>query len=191
MALKEREYNDKMLKRECWERESLWNKQRKSFGWKWEVKLIKGIEGRWDRFLKFRCWRSLHPSTGSTQSSSIKSHRKVRPRMNDWGKSHVCFGVSWFLVAKLCPNLATPWTVVSQASLFMGFPRARILKWVAISFSRDLSNLGIKHRSPALQADSFPTELQGNLRGSNKQLYFPLASCELLIKKRNNNKINV
>ena len=31
---------------------------------------------------------------------------------------------------------ATPWTVAYQAPLFMGFPfQARILEWIAISFS--------------------------------------------------------
>ena len=30
---------------------------------------------------------------------------------------------------------ATPWTVAHQASLSMGFFQARILEWVAISFS--------------------------------------------------------
>jgi len=37
-----------------------------------------------------------------------------------------------------------------------GILRARILKWVALPFSR-----GIEPRSPALQADSLPTEPQG------------------------------
>ena len=32
--------------------------------------------------------------------------------------------------------------------------QARILEWVATSFSRDLSDPGIKLRSPALQVDS-------------------------------------
>ena len=41
--------------------------------------------------------------------------------------------------------------------------QARILEWVAISFSGDLPDPGIKPRSPALQADSLPTELQGKL----------------------------
>ena len=36
--------------------------------------------------------------------------------------------------------------------------QARILEWVAISFSLDLSNPGIDPRSPALQVDSSPTE---------------------------------
>ena len=39
--------------------------------------------------------------------------------------------------------------------------QARILEWVAISFSRDLPNPGIKPRSPALQVDSLPAEPQG------------------------------
>ena len=43
-----------------------------------------------------------------------------------------------------------------------GTLQARILEWVAISFSRGSSthsDLGIELRSPALQADDLPTEL--------------------------------
>ena len=50
---------------------------------------------------------------------------------------------------------ATPWTVVH------GILQARIRKWVAFVFSRDLPNPGIEPRSPTLQADSFPPEPQG------------------------------
>ena len=39
--------------------------------------------------------------------------------------------------------------------------QARILEWVAISFSRGSSDPGIKLRSPALQADSLPSEPPG------------------------------
>ena len=39
--------------------------------------------------------------------------------------------------------------------------QARILEWVAISFSRGSSDPGIEPRFPVLQADSLPTELQG------------------------------
>jgi len=56
----------------------------------------------------------------------------------------------------------TPWTVAYQGLLSMGILQARILEWFAISFSRDLPDLGIEPRSPALQADSLPTDLQGN-----------------------------
>ena len=38
--------------------------------------------------------------------------------------------------------------------------QARILEWVAISFSRDLRNPGIEPEFPALQADSLTSELQ-------------------------------
>ena len=43
-----------------------------------------------------------------------------------------------------------------------GILQARILEWVAIAFSRDLPDTGIKPGSPALQADSTPTELLAN-----------------------------
>ena len=39
--------------------------------------------------------------------------------------------------------------------------QAMILEWVAISFSRGSSQPRVKPRSPALQADSSPIELQG------------------------------
>jgi len=45
----------------------------------------------------------------------------------------------------------TPWTV-------HGILQARILKWVAFPFSRDLPNSEIEPRSPAFQADSLPVE---------------------------------
>ena len=46
-----------------------------------------------------------------------------------------------------------------------GILQARILKWVAIPCSRDLSDPGIKSvlpMSPALQVDSFPLSHQGS-----------------------------
>ena len=42
-----------------------------------------------------------------------------------------------------------------------GISWARILEWVAISFSRDLSNPGIGPISPALQTDALPLSHQG------------------------------
>jgi len=43
-----------------------------------------------------------------------------------------------------------------------GILQARILEWVALPSSGDLSNPGIKPRSPALQTDSLPSEPPGN-----------------------------
>ena len=63
---------------------------------------------------------------------------------------------------QLCvPLFEIPWTVARQAPLSMGFPRQEY--WSGLSFPSpgDLSNPGIEPRSPALQADSLPTELQG------------------------------
>ena len=42
-----------------------------------------------------------------------------------------------------------------------GILQARILEWVAFPSAEDLSNPGIKPRSPALRADSLPAEPRG------------------------------
>ena len=44
-----------------------------------------------------------------------------------------------------------------------GILQARILELVAFPFSGGLTNPWIEPRSPALQADSLPAELQGKL----------------------------
>ena len=65
------------------------------------------------------------------------------------------------LVATSCLTFATPWTVACQAPLSMGFSRQE--HWSGLPFPslRDLPDPGIEPRSPALQADSLPTKLQG------------------------------
>ena len=55
----------------------------------------------------------------------------------------------------------TPRAVVHQTPLTMGILQARILEWVAMPSSKDLSNPGIKPRSPTLQAYSLLPEPQG------------------------------
>ena len=54
------------------------------------------------------------------------------------------------------------WTVALQAPLSMGFLRQEYWSGLPFPILGDLSNLGIKPRSPALQADSLPPELPGN-----------------------------
>ena len=51
-----------------------------------------------------------------------------------------------------------------------GILLARILDRVAISFSRDLPDLGIESRPPALQADSLPSEPPGKLLFDLRQI---------------------
>ena len=59
------------------------------------------------------------------------------------------------LVAKLCPTLCNPLDHRLQGSSVHGILQARILEWVAISFSRvSSSNPAVEPSSPALQAGS-------------------------------------
>ena len=55
-----------------------------------------------------------------------------------------------------CSVMSDSWDPVDcslPGSSVHGILQARILEWVAISFSRDLPNPGIEAKSPALQAD--------------------------------------
>ena len=66
------------------------------------------------------------------------------------------------LVAQLCPALCNPMDCSLPGSSVYRILQARILEWVAISFSRGgLPNPGIEPESPALQADSLPSEPPG------------------------------
>ena len=63
------------------------------------------------------------------------------------------------LVAKSCLTLVTPWTVAHQAPLSMKFSRQEYWSGLPFPSLGGLPNPGIEPRSPALQADSLPTEL--------------------------------
>ena len=75
----------------------------------------------------------------------------------------LCMVVVGGLVAQSCPTLAIPWTVAHHAPLPMGFSRWEYWSDLPFPSPRDLPDPGIKPRSPALQADSLLTELQGKL----------------------------
>ena len=55
-------------------------------------------------------------------------------------------------------------TVAHQAPRSMGFSRQEYWSGLLFPSSGDLPNPGIEPGSPSLQADSLPTELQGNPR---------------------------
>ena len=61
-------------------------------------------------------------------------------------------------VAQLCPTLCNPMDCSPPSSSVRGILRARRLEWVAISSSRGSSRPRNQTRSPALQADSLPSE---------------------------------
>ena len=65
------------------------------------------------------------------------------------------------LVARSCPSLATTQTVTHQAILSMGFSRQEYWSGLPSPSPGDLLDPGIEPGSPALQADSLPTELRG------------------------------
>ena len=56
---------------------------------------------------------------------------------------------------------STPWTVARQAPLSMGFSRQEYWSAFPCPLPGDLPDLGIKPRSPTLQADSSPPEPGG------------------------------
>ena len=63
-----------------------------------------------------------------------------------------------------CPTLCDPWTLARQAPLSMAFSRQEYWSGLLCPPLEDLPNLGIKPTalvSPALQADSLPSEPPG------------------------------
>ena len=71
-------------------------------------------------------------------------------------------------VTQSCPTLCDPVDCNPPGSSVHGILQARVLEWVVISFPRGgggggLPDSGIEPRSPALQADSLPSEPPGNI----------------------------
>ena len=62
---------------------------------------------------------------------------------------------------QLCLPLSNPMDCSPPGSSVHGILQARILEWAAMPSSRGSSQPRVEPRSPALQADSLPTELQG------------------------------
>ena len=58
-------------------------------------------------------------------------------------------------------SFAIPWTVALQALLSMEFPKQEYWSGLPFPFPRHLPDPGIEPRSPALQADSLPSEPSG------------------------------
>ena len=70
------------------------------------------------------------------------------------------------LVAQSCPALYNPLDSSPLTSSVHGILQAIILEWVAIPSPGDLPDPGIEPRSPALQADSLPSEPPFTIKGS-------------------------
>ena len=63
----------------------------------------------------------------------------------------------------------TPWTVARRTPLSMGFSRQEYCSGLSFPSPGDLPQPGIKAGSPALQADSLPTELPGKPPGNKSK----------------------
>ena len=77
--------------------------------------------------------------------------------LNHSSASHV-------LMAQSLSNVqlfATPRTVAHQAPLSVGFSRQEYWSGLPVPSPEDLPDPGIEPRSPVLQADSLPSEIQG------------------------------
>ena len=99
-------------------------------------------------------WQAtVHKVTESdTTEATWRAHmHRAASYMEVW--CVICLGVS-----RLFP---TPWTVVCQATLTMEFSRQEYWSGLPFPFLGDLPNPGIKPGSPALQADSLPSEPPG------------------------------
>ena len=67
----------------------------------------------------------------------------------------------YVLVVYSCLTLCEPMDCSKSGSSVEGVSQARILKWIAISFSRGSLKPGIEPGSPTQQADSLPSESSG------------------------------
>ena len=76
------------------------------------------------------------------------------------------------LVTQSC-LLVTPWTVAHHAPLSMEFSRQEYWSWLPFPSPGDLPDPGIEPGSPALKADSLPTEPPG------KTLPFSFSKCAI------------
>ena len=95
---------------------------------------------------------TLHSAARGIQTTSCQSKAYRTPPV----KSEVKV-----LVAQSCWTLCDPMGYRLPGSSVHRILQARVLEWVAIPFSRGSPDPGVKLGSPALQADSLPSEPPG------------------------------
>ena len=85
----------------------------------------------------------------------------------------------------------TPWTVAHQAPLSTEFSRQGYWSGLPFPSPGDLTKAGIKPDSPALQADSLPTELQGMPKSLFLFcfLFFGYVTCGILVPQPGNEPV--
>ena len=78
------------------------------------------------------------------------------------------------------PDSKTPWIAAHQAPLSMRFSKQGYWSGLPFPSPGDLPNPGIEPRSPALQADSLPAELQGKPTREIPKLFCTTAKIDLI-----------
>ena len=93
-------------------------------------------------------------------------HRGVLdgPDLTD-GNAFPCF-------CQVSLDFVTPWTVAHQAPLSMGFSRQEPWSGLPCPSPGDLPDPGIKPRSPAFQANYYPSEPSGKLKDKGIRPFF-------------------
>ena len=82
-----------------------------------------------------------------------------------WGSIQMC--LSYRMVScSVVSNFCDPVDSSTPSSSVHSVLQARIMKWVAISFSGDLPDSGTEPRPPELKADFLPTEPPGKSQSS-------------------------
>ena len=85
---------------------------------------------------------------------------RTTEKLNNIKKCRFVFHESESEVAQSCPTLCNPMHYSLPDSSIHSIFQARILEWLPFPSPGDLFNPGIETRSPALQADSLPSEPQ-------------------------------
>ena len=113
--------------------------------WKWKVK-VKSVQS---------CPTLRDPMDCSLPGSSI--HGIFQARVLEWGA--ITFSHIW---SESCVQLfVTSWTVAQQVPLSVKSSRQEYWSGLPFPSPGDFSRPGIEPGSPALQADSLPSELSG------------------------------
>ena len=94
-----------------------------------------------------------------------------------------------YLVAKLCPTLCNPMDCSPPGSSVHGIFQARILEWVAISFSKVSSGPGTEPVSPSLAGRFFATEPPGQAPKLDRFHNFDLKQLYIFLLRHNTEKI--
>ena len=75
---------------------------------------------------------------------------------------------------------ATPWTVAYQAARSNGFSMQEYWSWLPFPSPGDLPDPGMEPRSPALQADTLPSEPPGKPQPYTTGVHFTIWYCIIL-----------